>query len=72
MANNRKTTRGRKKQVVYSEPQRIFKERYITDHCLERGIREGLSRKQALDTYGKNRYITNPNAVPIKTIYHIV
>ena len=88
MANNRKTTRGRKqneeftkfegtqvrarKQVVYSEPRRIFKERYITDHMLEKAIRMGMSKKKALEVYGKNRYIDNPNAKPVKTITHIL
>ena len=72
MANNRKTTRGRKNQIqiVYSEPRRIFKERYITDHMLEKAIRQGLSKKEALSKYGKNRYVNNPNAVPVKTIIH--
>ena len=88
MANNRKTTRGRKqneeftiidnnivrtrKQVVYSEPQRILKERYITDHMLEKAIKMGMSKKKALEVYGKNRYIDNPNAKPVKTITHVL
>jgi hypothetical protein len=72
MANNRKPTRGRKdvKQTIYSEPQRILKERYITDHMLEKAIRNGLTKKEALAKYGKNRYVTNPNAKPIKVIFH--
>lgn len=81
MANNRKSLSRRKngklvstsnqiKQIIYSEPRRIFKERYITDHMLEKAIRQGLSKKEALDKYGKNRYVNNPNAVPVKTIIH--
>ena len=74
MANNRKTTRGRKRlvQVIYSEPQRILKERYITDHMLEKAIRMGMSKKKALEVYGKNRYTDNPNAKPVKTIIHVL
>jgi hypothetical protein len=88
MANNRKTTPGRKhnegyerfegtlvkvrEQVVMSEPQYIFKERYITERMLERASKEGLTKKQALAKFGKNRYAFNPNAKPLKTIIHYV
>ena len=88
MANNRQATRGRKqneeftiidnnivrarKQVVYSEPQRILKEKYLS-HKGERLLREGLITKElAWTKYGKNRYIDNPNAKPVKVITHIL
>lgn len=70
MANNRKSTRGRRKQAVLSAPGRIFVERYITDHMLERAIRNGLSKNEALEKYGKNRYRPNPEAKVIKFITH--
>ena len=72
MANNRKLTKQRlkRKQDVYSEPTRLFVGRYITDHMLERAEKEGLGRNEALKKYGKNRYVTNPNAVLVKIIYH--
>jgi len=74
MATNRHTRKsGRKRsvQIIYSEPQWILKERYITDHMLEKAIRLGLSKKEALAKYGKNRYQLNPNAKPIKTVIHL-
>lgn len=67
---NRKATKGRIKQTVYSEPRRIFKERYITDHMLEKAIRMGMSKKEAFKIYSKNRYTINKNAKPVKVIEH--
>ena len=79
MANNRKTTRGRKRlvQVIYSEPQRILKERYLSPKgkiLLNSGlIQEGvITEKQIWEKYGKNRYTNNPNAKPVKTITHVL
>ena len=93
MANNRKTTRGRKqneeftkfegtqvrtrKQVVYSEPQRILKERYLSpkgEILLNSGLiqRGMITKEQIWEKYGKNRYIDNPNAKPVKTITHVL
>lgn len=69
-SNNRKETLGRKIQVIYSEPKYLLKERYITDHMLEKATIMGLNKKEALSKYGKNRYIVNPNAKPIKVIHH--
>ena len=75
MANNRQTRKSGRKisfQEVYSEPQYILKERYLTPHMLSISAEEGLSHKQALTKYGKNRYAINPNAVVMKTIKHIL
>jgi hypothetical protein len=53
--NNRSTTKGRmmRKQVIMSEPTKIFVGTYTTPSG---------------DT--KNKYKHNPNAKPVKVIYH--
>ena len=70
---------GPKKQTIYSEPQFLFKERYLTkkgQRLMQRLHRteEVLDRKDSEDSiwqkYGKNRYELNPNAKSVKTIYH--
>ena len=43
---------------------------YIKGHMLEKAIRIGLNKKEALEKYGKNRYTVNPNAKVIKAITH--
>lgn len=68
--NNRKPNNARRVQLVYDEPVKIFIERYITDHMLEKAIRQGLSKKRALEVYGKNRYRKNPFAKVSKIIIH--
>ena len=75
MGTNRQTGKSGRKistQDIYSEPQFILKERYITPHMLERCISQGWTKKQALAKYGKNRYALNPNAVVVKTVKHIL
>jgi hypothetical protein len=37
---------------------------------LEKAIREGLSKKQALVKYSKNRYHINPFAYPVREVVH--
>jgi hypothetical protein len=68
--NNRKSNDARRVQLIYDEPVKIFVERYITDHMLEKAIRLGLSKKAALAKYGKNRYRVNPEAKVSKIIIH--
>ncbi len=68
--NNRAITNSKRVQLIYDEPVKIFVERYITDHCLEKAIRLGLSKKAALARYGKNRYRVNPEAKVSKIIIH--
>jgi hypothetical protein len=76
MGKNKKSNNTRKKtsyiQIVYSEPKYILKERYVTDYMLEKAIRNGMSKAEALDKYGKNRYMINPNAIPLKEIKHVL
>lgn len=71
MANNRKTTKGRNRiQVIYSEPRRVFIERYLTpkgERLLKQGV---LTKKEADEKYGKNRYRINTEAHPVKLIKH--
>lgn len=72
MANNRKTTRGRKTQVIYSAPRRIFKEKYLTPKGLKllAASKDPRERKIIRSKYTKNRYTINPDAQPIKLIRH--
>lgn len=84
MANNRKTTRGRKNQIqiIYSEPQWILKERYLSPkgkklldklQTMYESLKDNgyiQSSIQIWNKYGKNRYQLNPNAKLIKIIVH--
>lgn len=72
MANNRKTTKGRikRQQTIYSEPKRIFVEKYLTPKGKKLLANKEISKEDAWEKYGKNRYKDNPNAVPIGTVTH--
>jgi hypothetical protein len=74
MANNRKTFNGRKiirkKQLVYSEPQYIQKEKYLTPKGKK--LLTKVNKKEIWEKYGKIRYKLNSNAKVIKVIYHNV
>ena len=75
MRNSNKSHNNRKNeqksvQVIYSEPKKVLIGRYITDHMLEKAIRMGMTKKKALEVYGKNRYKVNPNAKAVKIIIH--
>lgn len=68
MANNRKSksminVSARKTQIVYSEAQKLFKEKYLSP----KGKRLFAKSKKDLiwKLYGKNRYTVNPNAKPV-------
>ena len=67
--NNRKNNQ-RSIQIVYSEKPKVFIGKYITDHMLEKAIHAGMTKKQALEAYGKNRYRVNPSAKALKIITH--
>ena len=71
MGNNRKTTRGRKKQIIYSEPRKIFVEQYLAPKGEKLLLSGKITKKEAWEKYGKNRYKINPSATPIKTINHV-
>lgn len=79
MANNRKTTRGRnnisathvqRTQVVYSEPQKLFKEEYLTPKGQALLRSNVISKDEAWSKYGKKRYVNNPNAIAIRIVTH--
>ena len=75
MKNSKNSHKNRKNdqrtiQVVWSEPKMILVGRYITDHMLEKAIRSGMTKKKALEVYGKNRYRANSNAIAVKIITH--
>lgn len=59
------------KQHLLSEKGKTFVGRYITPHMLEKATKlEGLSKEEALEKYGKNRYRPNPNAKVIGVLNH--
>lgn len=81
MANNRKTTRGRKKdqhysQVVMSAPSKLFVERYLSPKGKKllngrtKLIHQNKAEKAEINAiwakYGKNRYRINPDAIPCR------
>ena len=70
MANNRKTTNGRRNQVVYSEPQKLFVEKYLSPKGKRLLMNKEITKTEAWLKYGKNRYRINPNARPVKVIKH--
>jgi len=56
-------------QTVYSEPRKIWVERYLTAKG-KRLLAEGRITKSEASKYSKNRYKLNPNAKPIRIIHH--
>ena len=57
-----------RKQIVLSEPGKIFKEKYLSPKG-----KKLLTKKNAKEIwkkYGKKRYISNTNAVFVKIIKH--
>ncbi len=64
--------KGDREQIIYSEPRRLFVKRYLT----AKGVREVnagyITPEEADRKYGKNRYRLNPNARPIRKIFHKV
>ena len=71
MAKNRKTRKnGRKVQVVYSKPQKKFVERCLTPKGSMLLATKQITKKDAWERYGKNRYVIDPEAIPVGLIYH--
>jgi len=76
MAKNRQSKNMKivaaRKQVVFSKPRKIFKEKYLSPKgkrlILSATTKEG--KKIIWKMYGKNRYKINPDARPIKEIIH--
>ncbi len=58
-------------QIIYSERRKLFTKRYLTKKGLRLVANKSLTEKEADIKYGKNRYCTNENAKPVKTISHI-
>jgi len=69
--NNRKHTKGRVKQVVLSQPEKIFVEDYISPKGLRLVAAKEMTKKEAKKIYGKKRYRKNPDAVGVRTIQHL-
>ncbi len=57
-------------QFVRSKPEKLFKEKYLTKKGQKLLSSGTLTKKQAWEKYGKNRYVTNPESVIIKSINH--
>lgn len=74
MANNRKMTKCRRKQIIWSEPRKVFVEKYLTKTGKKQlALAKTKKEKDAVwAKYGKNRYRINKNAKIIKIITHIV
>ena len=58
-----------RKQIIRTEPLKIFKEQYLT----KKGLRlksEGVS-EELLNRYRKNRYLINEKSKQLKEITHL-
>jgi hypothetical protein len=67
-----KTPKGKRVQLVLSEPMFILKEKYLTKKgklLLEQATTE-TETKIIWQKYGKNRYYINISSKKVKTIYH--
>lgn len=61
---------GIRKQVIYSESPRILVGRWLTKKG--KRLQSQGAPESVLEKYRKNHYRQNPNAKPVKTIYHEV
>ena len=61
---------GTTTQIVMSEPSKIFKEKYLTKKGKRLLMNKILTKKEVWAKYGKNRYVKNPDAFPVKEIIH--
>lgn len=68
----RKPKSTEKIQIVYSEKRKIFKEKYLTKKgkVLMLTAKTKQEKEEVWKKYGKNKYINNPNSVPIGQIIH--
>lgn len=70
LSRRKKVTKVDNMQVVYSEPRKVFKEKYLSpkgEELLSLGL---IEKKEAWKKYGKNRYTVNPKAKPVNIIFH--
>jgi hypothetical protein len=74
MPNNRKATRSRRKQVVYSQPQWILVGSYLSPKGQRLfNIARRTDAKELIERqFSKNRYRLNPDAHVVKIINHYV
>jgi hypothetical protein len=72
MANQRKITNGRRRQIVMSAPTKLFVERYLTNKgkYMLVNAKTRAEKDAVWARYGKNKYRNNPEAVPVKCIFH--
>jgi hypothetical protein len=74
MANNRKMTNGRRRQIIMSAPSKLFVEKYLTKKgiIMLRTAKTKSDKAAVWAKYGKNRYRPNPESKPVKGIFHRV
>ena len=79
MANQRKLTRGRNRQVIMgsdisgvSGKSKLFVERYLSNKgkYLMVQAKTRAEKDAVWAKYGKNRYRSNPDSKPLKVIFH--
>lgn len=76
MANQTAITRdhlgnGLRKQIIYSKPLYIVKKaKYLSPKGKKLLDAKLITEDEAWQKYGKIRYMCNPDAEPIKVIYH--
>lgn len=59
-----------RKQIIYSEPRKIFKEEYLTAKGERLLKSKKITKEEAWKKYGKKRYTINKNAFVVKEIFH--
>jgi len=72
MAKTRQAQYSRRLQVVFSKPRKTFKERYLTAKGQMLLKTKQISKTEAWERYGKNRYVLDPKAKPVRNIHHNV
>jgi len=70
VAKTKQTRKSRKLQVVFSKPRKIFKEKYLTPKGQMLLQTKQISKEEVWKKYGKNRYVLDTSAQPIKNIHH--
>lgn len=56
----------KRKQVVLTEPAKLFQKRYLTNKGMRLLLQGKISEEEADKKYGKNKYVGNPDAVPFR------
>jgi hypothetical protein len=68
---NRTRNRSKKNvQKIWSEPRKVFIERYLSPKGVKLLAKKEISKEEAWEKYGKNRYKINRNAKLLYTIVH--